>query len=132
MNYSLLILFLFVTCTSCKHKESDSKVQVLYDQVIEIHDEVMPKISDINKLKKKIRKSDNKGAKALTLLKELDDADESMMSWMSDFQEYKTLADSSSDVKLDYLAKEKIKISEVSDQMLSSIKNANNYIQENE
>jgi len=128
MKYSILLLFILSILTACKHTEADSEVQILYDQVIEIHDEVMPKISDINKLKKRIRISDDKSKRALSLLKELDDADEAMMSWMSDFQKYKTLSDSSSQEKLKYLEVEKTKITQVSDQMLSSIENANIFL----
>lgn len=132
MKYSILIFILFSLSTSCKHNETDIEVKALYDKVIEIHDEVMPKISDINKLKKKVRKSGDKSETAMSLLKELDDADEGMMSWMSDFQKYKTLSDSSSAVKMTYLESEKIKISRVSDQMLSSIENAKKYLGQNE
>ncbi len=121
----LALLFLFI---SCGPAHNDEEVKLLYDEVIRIHDEVMPKISDINKLKKRVRKLEKNDETSIALIKQLQDADDAMMDWMADFQKYKTLADSSKTVKMDYLNVEKQKIQSVSDQMLLSIDTAKKYL----
>jgi hypothetical protein len=129
MKYlALLSSLLFLI--SCGPSHKDVEVQQLYDKVMEVHDEVMPKMSDINKLKKRIRKLETDDPAALALLKDLDDADEGMMSWMADFQKYKTLKDSSKTAKLAYLNSEKVRIQNVSDKMKQSISAAQNYLNE--
>ncbi len=129
MKYlALLLPLLYLAACGPSHK--DAEVQQLYDKVMEVHDEVMPKMSDINKLKKRIRKLETDDPTALTLLKDLDDADEGMMSWMADFQKYKTLKDSSKTAKLTYLNSEKVRIQNVSDMMKQSISAAQNYLHE--
>jgi len=130
MKYIMLFVLTVFLAVQCKPDHGDTAVEVLYDEVILIHDEVMPKISDISKLKRRVQKLDTKNEDALTIIKELEDADEAMMSWMADFQEYKTLADSSKSKKLNYLADEKVKIQKVSDQMLLSIYTAQKYLNE--
>ena len=49
-----LLLLLTVMILSCKPDLSNPEVEKLYKEVMIIHDEVMPEISTIHKLKKKI------------------------------------------------------------------------------
>jgi len=66
--------------------------QLLYDQVIELHDEVMPKLSQISTLKSEIEaKMEASGdsierSEWLQLMLQLDEADESMWVWMRQFK----------------------------------------------
>lgn len=105
------------------------EIQKLYDEVMEVHDAVMPEISTINKLKRTIRKIDPQDSMTVALIKELGDADEAMMSWMADFKPKKDQEESE---QLAYLASEKLKISKVSDQMLGSINKAKAYLDTDE
>lgn len=131
MKYlSISIVLLLTMLISCGPKHDNPEVKKLYDEVIAIHDEVMPKISDISKLRRKVRKLDNQNPSSLAIIKQLEDADDGMMNWMSDFQVYKTYADSSKESKMRYLEIEKKKIQEVSDQMYSSIKTAKEFLNE--
>jgi len=73
--------------------EENSPNQALYDEVMNIHDEVMPKMEDLYKakvaLKSKITNSpalpESEKQKINTTLAELDSASESMMVWMRQF-----------------------------------------------
>jgi len=130
MRITLLIL-LSLSIFACKPNLKDQEVKKLYDEVMVIHDEVMPEISTINKLKKKIRKLDIQTDTTRNMIRNLDDADEAMMSWMSDFQVFRKMDDDSREVKLKFLKEEKAKISAVSNQMKASITNANKFLDEN-
>jgi len=127
--FYLIPVVLFLTL-GCGPKHNDSEVEALYDKVIEIHDDVMPKISDISKLRRKIRKQESKSPESLMLLNQLENADDAMMSWMSDFQVYKSYKDSTKESKMKYLNSEKVKITNVSDEMYEAINSAKEYLNE--
>jgi len=125
----VFVLFLFCTLLACSNKKSSPEVQALYDQVMEVHDDVMPETSTIHKLKKNLRKSYSGDSLAMVLIANLDAADESMMSWMSEFGEYKKIKSDEDHVRLDYLNNELIRISDVRDEMLSAIAEARKFIE---
>jgi hypothetical protein len=103
---SIVILY---SCTpSSKHEEhnheaanTDNPNQALYDQVMDIHDEVMPRSEDIYQLKKELQEKvsaapDLIGEKKLLLesiIVQLDSADNSMMDWMHNFHPLPDSAD---------------------------------------
>lgn len=118
-----------VVILSCGPVNKDPEVKNLYDEVMQVHDEVMPETSTIHKLKKQIRNLNNQDSISYVLLKQLDDADESMMQWMSDFGAYKKLNDASKEDKLNYLNEELIKISEVSNKMKDAISDSKTYLE---
>lgn len=131
MQKTISILFLSTfMMVSCGPKHNDEEVRQLYDEVIAIHDDVMPKISDISKLRRKIMKDKVESTESLNHITNLEKADDAMMDWMSDFQKYKSYADSTKDSKMRYLNNEKIRIQSVSDQMYGSIESANKYLNE--
>ena len=130
MRFKYLLL-LTTILLSCKPVFKDKQVENLYDEVIVIHDEVMPEISTINKLKKKIRQLPDQNPETMSLIQELDTADEAMMSWMSDFQTFRGMEKETKEVKLAYLESEKIKISNVSSLMKSAIAKAKKFVDEN-
>ena len=103
-----ILHLLFIVCAfsiSCKEKSSDhddhdmpseavesSPNEALYNEVMKIHDEVMPKMNDIYKyqqeLKTKINSpniSDQQRKELTALLNRLDSAGEGMMVWMRQF-----------------------------------------------
>ena len=85
-----LFLVLLVMIAGCNSKKDN---QALYDEVMKVHDEVMPKMNDIYKLKEELKKeiSDTPGMieekrKAIeTAILQLDAASEEMMDWMRNF-----------------------------------------------
>lgn len=84
-----LCIVLFTALLGC----GKTQEKPLYDQVMDIHDEVMPKMGDIYKLKKSFRDSiantadmtEEKKAEIEQLIQQLDSANSSMMVWMREF-----------------------------------------------
>jgi hypothetical protein len=123
MKYYLLICLAILM--SCKEEQVASKD--LEMQVMDIHDEVMPKMSNIQSAKKELEMALKNGAdstKVFELLGELDAADEAMMVWMD---EYTVPDGSTEDEKVTYLNVELARIKEVKDKMLNSIKNVSTF-----
>ena len=84
----LMVIVLVGAMTGCGEKEKS-----LYDQVMDIHDEVMPKMNDIYKMRKALKDSiansadmseETKLQITQTILT-LDSAGNSMMVWMREF-----------------------------------------------
>jgi hypothetical protein len=118
-----LLAFTFTYCGQKKAEEDPNKV--LYNQVMDIHDEVMPSMDELYRLKKdleeKIKNSpdlvaDKKQQMEQTVLL-LDSASKSMMSWMREFspEEYEKEA------QRDYLEKELKRVQTVKDVMLKAL-----------
>ncbi|HEY3401911.1 MAG TPA: hypothetical protein VGK59_00910, partial [Ohtaekwangia sp.] len=67
--------------------------QALYDEVMKVHDEVMPKMNDIYKLKQDLKKkldeskdlADDKRKEIEATIAQLDSASDGMMVWMREF-----------------------------------------------
>jgi len=104
MNTRLHILFvlLAVTLFSCNKSGRDATAsdpvdnesnQTLYNQVMDIHDEVMPKMDDLYKMKKQLQDQientpdlpEEKKFEMEATIKQLDSANNSMMVWMRQF-----------------------------------------------
>ena len=134
--FSILIFFQ-IGCTSDINKNSESELsdrEKLYKEVMKIHDDVMPKMSDINRVKRNLKDqleegkivNDQMKQKINASIDELIAAEDSMMDWM---REFKAPKDADPDEKvIKYLNEEKLKISRVSDQMLSSLQNGSNIL----
>ena len=106
----MLGMFLFVM--SCKSKEN--KVQDLHTEVMEIHDEVMPKMTNLHSSRKELEIALKQGAdsiKVFELLEKVDAADEAMMVWMDEFDMPDSTVDEA--IVLDYLQAEKVRILKV-------------------
>lgn len=122
------ILFsLFICCVSmysCKNEKNEEKA--LYDQVMAVHNEVMPKISKVVTLKKALKKySDALGDNNIPLKDSListilllSQADDSMMDWMDGF---KDPSGESHEKTMEYLQSEKQKVDQVKDKIEGSI-----------
>ncbi len=122
--FKITILLTLLTIVAC----ADKTWQAEYDTVMEIHDEVMPEIGTITKTKKAIKKhleslgetQPETREKALNLMRDLDKAEEGMWDWMNAFKKPSGSTEHAEAVK--YLQAEKVKISQVSKDMKSSIK----------
>ena len=129
----LLVAFLILTpalllfsCQSAEHKAQEA----LKKEIFMIHDEVMPKTSEINRLQRKIRAvvKDNPALDSASQQKisdvqvQLEKAHDEMMVWMNNFKSpAKLRASKSHEEIIQYLEDEKSKIELVRVNMLSSI-----------
>ena len=114
--YLFFLAFVIVACNT----EKDP----LYDEVMEIHDAVMPKVSDMSKLGRKLKKL-QPGLDSTELIvnqkavADLEKAEEAMFDWMGQFESSKKGPEHKA-----YLEEEKVRISKVSEMMLESIDQA--------
>lgn len=122
-KYSFLLAFvLLLGCNS-----QSTQIKNLETEVIAIHDEVMPKIIDINRVQralKKIAQDTTIEKTTVNLIRDqvmdLNEADESMSTWMA---EYKAPGkDDSFDSAMKHLNEEKVKIINVKNLINSSLK----------
>jgi hypothetical protein len=98
----LIILTIIAISTSCssktehQHQEGSSTGStndVLYDEVMKIHDEVMPKMNDLYKMKEALKKqltdtpnlAEDKKKELEAEIAKLEEAGKSMMVWMREF-----------------------------------------------
>jgi hypothetical protein len=144
MNKLFINLFFVVLLAGwgCKEKSHDhemhhhdtvegldvSENQMLYNEVMKVHDEVMPKLEDIYKkkeaLKNKIASTPNmpdaEKKKIEVRISQLDSAAESMMVWM---REFNPLPDSTGEEKArEYLENQMERVKTVRENILNALK----------
>ena len=119
-----ILLFCLVSCVHSNNPERNKA----YDEMMAIHDEVMPEMGTIHKLekglKKKIENTSSPDSILLmkTTLQKLSASGEGMMDWMHNLNvPKKNVPDAEA---IAYLKSEKVKISKVSKQMKESIKSS--------
>lgn len=106
--------------------ETNDPNQVLYDQVMDIHDEVMPRTEDLHNLKQKLREQIaatpdlvvEERQKLEQRIARLDSVDKMMMDWMHGFDLPDSLTDES---KREYLESQMEKIKQVREAILEAI-----------
>lgn len=130
-NSLLLALVLVTACSGPRDKQErkeDNSNQSLYEKVMGVHDEVMPRMDEIHKLKRQLQET-IKNSKDLAEEKRkeleqkitlLDSASKAMMNWMHEFRPEEFKGDS---LRL-YLEKEMERVTKVKDLMLDAIKKA--------
>ena len=121
-------LLLFACSSESKEVPCDTPVceqQQLYDDVITIHDVVMPKLSQISSLKSQIEdrmevaQDSIERAEWLSLMLQLDRADESMWVWMRQFKpEMDSLV---TEKDMNYLQQQLAEVEQVAEKINSSI-----------
>lgn len=124
------LFFILSVCLSTFYscQKLEPEVEKRYEEVMAIHDEVMPRMSDIHRLKKRLSKVDTAQLTDMSpniLLDhslKLEKADNAMMDWMANFKKPKK--DMPEDIAIAYLYEEKKAITAVRDLMLESIKEA--------
>lgn len=124
----LFFLFCIVGVIACKADVSNPEIKKLYDEVMLVHDEVMPETSTIHKLRKRLKNMEVQDSVRLSLIRQLENADENMMQWMADFAEFRKMDDEPVEKRKQYLERELLKIQGVSMQMKQSIADAENFI----
>ena len=98
-------------------------VEKLHDEIMVVHDEVMPEMSTIHKLKRTVGRSDLNESLQDSLETMLETASEAMMEWMAQYDK----PSSGDSLQLLYLEDQLVKIKQVSEQMKSSIQIAKSY-----
>ena len=137
-----LLLVMLVMIWSCGQKSSDDHHdheghemeeggnQALYDEVMKVHDEVMPKMNDIYKLKGQLKEridntpglADDKKKEIESIIVRLDSASEGMMVWMRKFN---PLPDSLGEEQAkEYLEGEMEKIKKVREDVRKALEDA--------
>ena len=146
MKSVLYVVFLFVGLSACtntnvsktpteSNPNENSAQQTLeaetWDQVIGIHDEVMPEMSTIGRIKRRVSAyleeqtttQPSSKTELLDLLTQLQQAEDGMWDWMYNFQQLEPLQDSlEHQGVLDYLEYERTRIVKVKAEMEESIK----------
>jgi protein involved in sex pheromone biosynthesis len=137
---SLLAIILWVAACGPAQKENSEEAadpETLKDEVMAVHDEVMPKMQDIMRLKKKARsKIDSLATDSVTnadqiesletLITNLEEADEAMMNWM---RSYRRDFEGTDEEYVVYLQEEKESIAAVKEDMLAAIEEAETSLQ---
>lgn len=129
----LIVVFLsLLAFASCDNK--GEQVDLLFKEVMGVHDEVMPEMSYLRKMAKTLEQRVDSVAKdSLTVSKpavmemksaagELRDANKQMMDWMYDFKQLEP--DTPPEDALEYLNEQKLLITKVRDTMLEAKKKA--------
>lgn len=128
-----------VVAISCESNELEKKAyDALMKNVMAVHDEVMPKMGEINTLIGQLEaKADTTelGQKFADAKKELETASTGMMDWMQGFGEKFEVGENVTDSllqKLEMLKTEQESIQKVKEQINSSIEKAKALLQENQ
>lgn len=107
--------------------------QTLYNQMMDIHDEVMPEMDEIMKLKRNLQEQIKNSPDMVAerkqqlenMISNLDSASNSMMSWMHRIHEFDPLSDSVDQEKArEYLETEMEEIKKVKELIRESIEKA--------
>ena len=124
----LIPIILLTSLSACDKKPDNQKVMI--DEVMAIHDEVMPKMDEIMSLKSSLdsaSKVSPDSVKARELSSALEVADNKMMDWMEEYNP-DLLKGKSADEITKYYADEKAKISGVKDLTDKSIEDAKAFL----
>lgn len=129
MKKIFLTISIIASLTACQ-KNVEDKQKVMIDDVMAIHDEVMPKMDDLMTLKGSLDsaiKVSPDSAKAKQLYAALDSADNQMMDWMQAYNPDQVKGKSEEEVSK-YYAEEKTKIASVKELTNKSIENAKGFL----
>ena len=124
-----LVNFLMTACNNSTNQVVEE--QQAWDQVMAVHDDVMPKTADLNRMTTQLRaknaaldstRQDTKN-KIMDAIQALESADESMMSWMAEVQDPEILrGDNKTHAEImRYLEEEKNKVDRVQSDITVSL-----------
>ncbi|GAB5552405.1 MAG: hypothetical protein Sapg2KO_19960 [Saprospiraceae bacterium] len=131
--YSFLVLSIMFSCTSAEEKteektetEVKSPIEIAWDEVMVVHDEVMPKMSELSRLKKQLRQDSMKHADLIATITKAEDGMWDWMHQLTPLKTIKTMPEAEAKATLD---QEMSSITEVKRLMLESIETANMELQ---
>ena len=125
-----IFLFLLIALAFSACNTEQSAQEKLWDEMMAVHDEVMPKMGDLNRLSRNIRAQLDtvppidtlQKLQQLDLLIRLGKAEEGMMAWMSELKILDDLRATQSHKEIiRYLEAEKQRIGAVRDSMMAGI-----------
>lgn len=148
--HNLLILFAVSLMTvSCFHVSKEGEhdahheiLDKLHNEVMSIHDEVMPKMGEIMNFKSKARveldsilslgesELEERKLKLMEVHAQLTEADKAMMDWMHEFDP--NIDSATHEKAIEYFKSEKKKIAEVKEIMLKAIEDSKAVLSEEE
>ena len=130
---AVIIGFAAIACESGPTEEEQQNS--LKDEVMEIHDEVMPKMGEMNTLKNELLADAESLATDTTIVEnieisnelkliaaELEEANKSMMDWMRNYKP--TFDEQTHEEIMQYLEDQKVKAGEVKTKILTTIEKA--------
>ena len=146
LQLSTALLGSICILSSCSPSSDHDHIDKLDAEILEIHDEVMPKLEDINHYSEEIRSkmaqldslqqegvSSNTVAeqrlKATDLLAKLQEADSLMWAWMRAYEADSAKALADEDAILQYFENEKQKIINVKEKTENSIREAQSFLE---
>ena len=119
--------------TQQEKQSSPDEVNELKDKVMNVHDEVMPKMSELNRMARTLkdipaeRYEDIDSTMIRQHVQRLEDAQEAMMDWMANYNS--SLDTMSKEKAKKYLLEEKQKIEQVAKSMNESLSEAKKWYQ---
>ena len=120
-KYSFLIFSLIGLCLfSISCQEYNQEQQQLWDQVMEVHDEIMPKMGDLHQLKKQLKKREKQSA-ITAAIASIEQSQDAMMDWMREFKSMRDLSKLEHQAALNYLKKEQERVEQLKQLMLGSL-----------
>ncbi|MFT7382339.1 MAG: hypothetical protein ACI9Z3_002233 [Roseivirga sp.] len=128
---ALLALFLVFACAKKDNGEA------LVNEVLNIHDEVMPKIGEVMALRKKVLdkvEGSTNPDELRDIAKSLEEAQQGMMLWMNDWSKNSAPFvnnEKTQEEKMDYLNAEKQRVTKVKDDIEKAIKEGKAAINKN-
>ncbi len=129
MNKIITTISLLALIIGCQ-KNAEDKQKLMIDEVMAVHDEVMPKMDDIMSLKSSLDsaiKVSPDSAKAKKLYSALDVADNQMMGWMENYDSESVKGKSEEQISK-YFANQKTRITEVKVLTVKSIEEAKKFL----
>lgn len=135
---AIALSLILISTSSCKNQKAEvTETPTKMEEVLAIHDEVMPKMATIAKLVEKLKsKTDSTGnnKKYKDAMTDLQEAHTSMMDWMKGFgerfdHEEVMKGKPLSEEKKVWLAEEEQKVKAMREKVLKSISNAQQVLQ---
>jgi hypothetical protein len=133
IKYATLALFLGLSVLACKEEKGNFQMK----EVMEIHDEVMPKMGKLGSLVGELNSKENDSTEIGRQYREaridLQEANEAMMDWMQNFGNRFTPDEilngaELSEQKKQWLDEEEEKVKALKEQISTSIENAENLL----
>lgn len=115
----MISLFLDYGC-----QEYNLEQQGFWNQVMVVHDEILPKMGELHQLKKQLKRQEV-SARQTKAIQEIETAQDAMMDWMRNFKSLWQLSKMDQTAAMDYLTKEQKCIIAIKQLMLSSIEHGN-------
>ena len=137
ISFFSMFLFLLTACGPTA-EDLEQLQQDLADAGMVVHDAIMPKTAEVNRLSRELTSfyeaskdslSEELDGKVEMIQRALDQADDGMMAWMANYQPPSTLREEKSHEEImDFLNQQKAEIDKVSEQIEACISEAKAFL----